>query len=463
VRKESEAGASSWFRWGIGAGVLIAILLVATAVTNYWTVSRLISVQETRRELGEQVVLLEQRIRQLQATDPALIRVLIAHAKTDEIPWLEFRDGSDHVVVSRGKKLADLYTPAEQRARMRERRPTFRVRDTADGAVVVESFGILLPGGMRGGRFAVLEIAMKLQAPSSTTIWPVRRNLIIELVAAVALLLALIIMALRFRAYAKGQYLEQQVEIARQVQRDLMPASTTANAAGFDVSAECVPASEVGGDFYDVFPVGSGGAAFVVGDVSGKGLPAALLMGVLHGAVRSASWTGSAEQHQEATAQINRLLVEQAARERYASMFWGYADRKEGVLRYVNAGHPPPLLVREGRVTKLGTGGPVLGLLDDVRYEQGVAAIGPGDLLVLYSDGIVEAANAQDEEFGEERVARIVQDGANLPAAELRNRILEEVNRFAAAVEDDRTLLVIRATEQAGLEDHTREMEDVAA
>jgi serine phosphatase RsbU (regulator of sigma subunit) len=446
-----------WFKWWIAAGILVAVLLLTTAIVNYQFVSSFIATQQTRQELSQEVVALEQRIRQLAVTDPHLLSVVIAHAKTQEMPWIEFRDGQDNVVIHRGISLAPIMSPADQRAALRQRKPAFRVRDTPMGRAVVESFGVLIPPNIEKKtppQYAVLEMAMVITAAPGVA-WPALRNLFIESAAALALLAALITMALRFRAYARGQHLEQQVEIARQVQQDLMPASG-ASAAGFDVSAECDPAAEVGGDFYDIFPVQDGGSAFVVGDVSGKGLPASLLMGVLHGAVRSSLWTDSAEHHEGSTRQINRLLCEHAARDRYATMFWGhYAPSASGsatgtgVLRYVNAGHPPPLLVRGGNVERLETGGPVLGLLPAATYEQGSVSFADGDLLVLYSDGIIEAANAQGEEFGIDRLAEMAAQAGNLSADTLRAQILEAVRDFSGGeIADDRTLLIIRRENQ---------------
>lgn len=203
--------------------------------------------------------------------------------------------------------------------------------------------------------------------------------------AALALLMSLTVMSVRFRSYVQGKQLEKQVEIARQVQQDLFP-SPQQLPKHFQLAAECLPASGVGGDFYDVFRVNGRGAAFVLGGVAGKGIPAALLMGVIHGAVRSASWTASPRQHEAATGQINRLLWERAAQERFATMFWSYFDPETRLLRYVNAGHCPPLLFRAGAFTpvSLSEGGPVLGLLN-ARFQQGTVALQPGDVLVLFS------------------------------------------------------------------------------
>jgi sigma-B regulation protein RsbU (phosphoserine phosphatase) len=145
---------------------------------------------------------------------------------------------------------------------------------------------------------------------------------------------------------------------------------------------------------------------------------------------------------------MNRLLCEHAAEDRYATMFWGHYQPSPtgiGTLRYVNAGHPPPLLVREGVVTRLEEGGPVLGLLPAATYEQGSVSFADGDLLVLYSDGIIEAANAQNEEFGMDRLSEIVARAGNLSADALRGQILEAVRTFSQGeLADDRTLLILR-------------------
>jgi hypothetical protein len=116
----------------------------------------------------------------------------------------------------------------------------------------------------------------------------------------------------------------------------------------FDFAAECIPAGDVGGDFCDMFRTADSRTAFVLGDVSGKGISAALLMALIHGAIQSMSWTRSARDHENATASLNTLLCRKTATERFSTLFWGYFDPRTSVLRYINAGHLPPLLVRTG-------------------------------------------------------------------------------------------------------------------
>jgi sigma-B regulation protein RsbU (phosphoserine phosphatase) len=172
-------------------------------------------------------------------------------------------------------------------------------------------------------------------------------------------------------------------------------------------------------------------------------------MGVLHGAVRSNGWTESPLGHQEATRQMNQLLCERAAMSRFATMFWSYFDSKSQHLKYINAGHCPPLLVvktaHRNTILRLCSGGPVLGLLAGAEFQQGSVRLDSGDVLILYSDGIVEAANAADEEFGEGRVAAIVTTYSEDTAENIRNHILAEVDAFTGtlAPQDDRTLVVI--------------------
>jgi sigma-B regulation protein RsbU (phosphoserine phosphatase) len=160
-----------------------------------------------------------------------------------------------------------------------------------------------------------------------------------------ALLVTVVIAGLGFRSYAHGQHLEEQLEIARQVQSELLP-SLTEKYVGVELATEYTPAEQVGGDFYDVFQAKNVGTTLVMGDVSGKGVPAALLMGVIHGAVRSSLWSESPLLHELESQGLNSLLCEGASKERFASMFWCYHDPTARSLSYVNAGHCPPILVR---------------------------------------------------------------------------------------------------------------------
>ena len=171
-------------------------------------------------------------------------------------------------------------------------------------------------------------------------------------------------------------------------------------------------------------------------------------MGVIHGAVRSSTWIDSPWRLEDATGKLNGLLCERTSRERFATMFWSYFDPQTRFLYYVNAGHLPPLLFRKGAETpvRLSNGGPILGLLPDAGFEQGAIRFEVGDVLVLYSDGVVEAENPAGEQFGQERVAEAVTRSLEKTADEIRDHILASLRAFTGQtqLEDDGTLLVVR-------------------
>jgi len=381
---------------------------------------------------------------------PAILEQAVERSN-GRIAWIQIRDGHGDSVSQAGTPAQPVFSIEYIRSRIQNRQPIFKTVHTARGIMLVEVFPFRLPDATASAgpiprRFGTVQIAAFLEG-AGVALWPLKRNLMIDSSAALMLLISLAAIALRLRSYVAGRRLEQEVEIARSVQRDLLPSSKR-ELDGFEVAADYLPASRVSGDFYDAFPVRNERAAFVLGDVSGKGLPAALLMGVMHGTVRLSSWTDSQLQNQEATRQINRLLFQRAATERYATMFWSYFDPRSQHLKYINAGHCPPLLVKAARrktILRLSIGGPVLGLLADAEYQQGSVRLEPNDVLVLYSDGIVEAANSTGEEFGEDRVLAIVREHSEDTAEEIRNHILAAADAFTgqSEPEDDRTLVVI--------------------
>jgi sigma-B regulation protein RsbU (phosphoserine phosphatase) len=275
-------------------------------------------------------------------------------------------------------------------------------------------------------------------------------NLIVNGAAALGLVASMVLLWFRFPNYVRGKQLERQTELARQVQMDLLPPADS-EFEDLDFAAQCVPAWQVGGDFYDVFSTDDGHIAIVLGDVSGKGLPASVVVGLLVGAVRASSWLVGALEHQAATGRLSELLRARTAFERFASLFWCYYDPGTRILRYVNAGHLPPIVFKrngggEPEVLRLEEGGPVLGVVAGAEYEQGQAEVNVGDLLVLYSDGVVEAANASDEQFGEERLLALIRENLARPSAEIRDEILRQVHAFLGAQppQDDLTLVVAR-------------------
>jgi sigma-B regulation protein RsbU (phosphoserine phosphatase) len=297
------------------------------------------------------------------------------------------------------------------------------------------------PGNRRAAPSAI-ELAIPLKAVTGA-FDGLRKNLIVGLTASIALLISVIVIGWRTPQYLRGKYLEGELQLAMRVQRDLQPKPHSIS-TGVAFAASAIAADHVGGDFYDIFEAAPGQTAIVLGDVSGKGVPAALLVSVLQGAIRSSTSTD----HEFACERINRMLCELTARARFATLFWGLFDAASGTLRYVNAGHAAPMLIRhaQNRIERLDQGGPVLGLLPSARYSAGAVRIDRLDTLVLYSDGINEAANANEEEFGEDRLREMVLQGAEAAPEQLCERIMGRVGRFATGgpAPDDRTLLVVR-------------------
>jgi hypothetical protein len=448
--KANPAG-HTWFNIVLVSGAILAAVLLTNSIINYvWMTPRIVTGQ-IRREMNRVVVSLDQQVRKMAVADRGNLTAVLQNVRNteSEIAWIEIRSKAQGVLAHVGIKAGPSFTEAEVRDRMRIREPLATTRKLASGDVVAEVFPFRVPSAEgRDASFAHLEIAMRADKADSA-LWPLRRNLIINCTAACALLLALITMRLRFRSYLRGRKLEHELEIAREVQRALLPSSELAPAC-VAAASDCVPASGIGGDIHDLFETDDGNVALVCGDVSGKGIPAALLMGVLHGAIRSMDWYRSAESHEAATRRLNRLLYERASDARFATLFWGYYDTSSERLHYINAGHCPPLLVRRWResveIRPLEDGGQVLGLLPRTRYQQSRTELCPGDLLILYSDGVVEAANSAGEEFGQERLRAVITEHATCSPEQIRAAVLRAVVGFAGSAEfaDDLTLMAIR-------------------
>jgi phosphoserine phosphatase RsbU/P len=236
--------------------------------------------------------------------------------------------------------------------------------------------------------------------------------------------------------------LEQELAIAREIQQGLVPQGLR-DFPHLEIKGIHLPCNGVGGDYYDVFPLSDESTAFLVADVSGKGLGAALLTTMLQGALSGMSLDVPPE---KVFNHVNRFLCGHASVGHYATMFFGRIDA-EGMLEYLYGGHPSPLLVREGNVSDLYTEGSIpVGLVNETEFEATRVQLEPNDVLVLFSDGIVEAANTQKELFGFERLhevtARCAQDSIEL----VMKTILDAVEEFSrgAGQADDLTLLIVR-------------------
>jgi sigma-B regulation protein RsbU (phosphoserine phosphatase) len=233
----------------------------------------------------------------------------------------------------------------------------------------------------------------------------------------------------------------REIEEARLIQRALLP-STLPRLDRVRVAASWQPADGVGGDCFDVFTSGEL-LGVAIADVAGKGVPAALLMSNLQAAVRA--FAGDAAGPALVCSSVNRLLCRHMVSGRFVTFCFAWLDRVGQTVTYSNAGHNPPLLVRaDGRVEKLGEGGVVMGVFPDALYDQGDLPLGPGDRLVLYTDGITEARNAAGQEFGEASLAETVSASRHQSADALKDRIVEELAVFTGGtLWDDATLVVV--------------------
>jgi serine phosphatase RsbU (regulator of sigma subunit) len=247
--------------------------------------------------------------------------------------------------------------------------------------------------------------------------------------------------------------LEQEMNIARDIQMELLP-KTFPKLPGLDMFAFTVPARHVGGDCYDVIDVGDGKLAITIGDVSGKGTPAAILMANVQAAVRALS-----ESHvpaAELITRVNRLVHGYTEESVFITFFYSVLDTHTGEIIYVNAGHNPPCVLRaDGSREYLDRGGLVVGILPGSEYEVGTTALHAGDDLVLYTDGITEAANPEDEMFGEERLEQLLIEHRHSSAREIEEQVYSSIKDFAAgaAQADDLTMVIVKMTAEATHED----------
>ena len=239
----------------------------------------------------------------------------------------------------------------------------------------------------------------------------------------------------------------RELEIAHEVQERLFPQDYPP-VRGLDYAGACRPASGVGGDYYDFIRTSDSRLGMAIGDVSGKGIPAALLMATLRAYLRGQTIRGEGDLAAMMST-LNTLVYESSAANRYATFFFGQYDAATGVLEYVNCGHNAPMVFRQsGAVVRLDVGGPVIGLIEHCCYSQGSVVLEAGDVLVAFTDGISEAMNATDEEWGEERLVDAVLPARSLPARHVIERIMLEADTFVAGARqyDDMTIVVVRLT-----------------
>lgn len=246
-----------------------------------------------------------------------------------------------------------------------------------------------------------------------------------------------------FKEAIEKQKLEEELELARDIQLNLLP-SHIPQTNNFDIAAINLPSKQVGGDYFDIIKVDEGKYIVAIADVSGKGIPASLLMANMQAFLQVIS-----KQNIDiptATALINDLITQNTSDGRFVTFFWGLLDDNDKKLTYVNAGHNPPILLRQNKIIRLSEGGIILGVMKTIMpYNSNTVNLESGDKIILFTDGVSEAMNPYAEEFSESRLERIAINTSSLSSAETINNIRKEIEEFVQGTSqsDDLTMLII--------------------
>jgi sigma-B regulation protein RsbU (phosphoserine phosphatase) len=269
----------------------------------------------------------------------------------------------------------------------------------------------------------------------------------LELLSAFAAQAAVAVERARFAAdVLERRRLEKELAIAREIQQSFLPSSAPV-VPGFDLAGTTLTHDQVGGDYYDFIPVSETRLGLAIADVSGKGIPASLIMagfrmGLL-AEIRNEYALGVVMR------KVNHLLHESTERDKFVTAFYGVLDWKNAMFIFSNAGHNPPILLhRDGTAERLAEGGVALGVLPEANYEERPVALAVGDVLLMYTDGVSEAENGTLEQFGEARLEEVLRRNASRTAAEIRQAIVDAVLEWTGdrGPTDDLTLLVARRT-----------------
>lgn len=252
--------------------------------------------------------------------------------------------------------------------------------------------------------------------------------------------------AIKKQEEAEKQKVAREFEIAKEVQQKLFP-QLKPEIEGVEYFGLCKPAEAVGGDYYDYFKINQNETAFAIGDIAGHGLSSALLMAGLVGFVRSNAIMYN-DDLKIFIEKVNTLMCESTDGSKFATFFYSVYNCESKSLRFVNAGHNPPLLYREKSKTfdELKTEGFIIGGISNFKYNDAFVKLDGNDLLLYYTDGITEYFNQKDEQFGEERLKKVISENYDLNPKDICNKILDEVKEYSGGVQqaDDMTLLAIK-------------------
>jgi sigma-B regulation protein RsbU (phosphoserine phosphatase) len=238
--------------------------------------------------------------------------------------------------------------------------------------------------------------------------------------------------------------IEEELNFATDIQTNLLP-KLNPQIDGFDIAGKSIPAKEVGGDYYDFIPIDENKNGICLGDISGKGMPAAMLMANLQATLRGQALFSSSAG--ECLTRANKLLYRSTDLQKFATLFYGILDSSKSIFHFSNAGHNPPFLIDSAKkVTRLTKGGTVLGFMEDYQFEEDSIKLNAGDMVIIYSDGITEALNKNNEEFGEDRLFAALTENIKSTADTLIEKVFDAVKIFVKDVpqSDDITIVVIK-------------------
>ncbi|HQI41129.1 MAG: hypothetical protein B6D44_08800 [Ignavibacteriales bacterium UTCHB2] len=249
-----------------------------------------------------------------------------------------------------------------------------------------------------------------------------------------------------FEEEKKLMQIQQEIQVASEIQKNLLPKEIP-SIEGYDIYAVNIPAREVGGDYYDFIKISETKTAIALGDVSGKGLPASMLMANLQATLRGQLLFCNCAK--DCIKRANYMLYKSTDTSKFVTLFFGILDTENHTLTYCNAGHNEPVFLQRDKKNKLDKGGMLLSVFEQIEYEEEEILFSKGSTLVVFSDGITEAMNKSNEEFGEERLYNLIERRVALSSQQLAMEILSDVKNYSAGVPqfDDITLMIIKRNE----------------
>lgn len=245
--------------------------------------------------------------------------------------------------------------------------------------------------------------------------------------------------AILYEERIERQRIEQELSAAAKIQENLMP-RTIPKIPGFQISAKNIPSQLVGGDFYDFIPFGQSHLGMVIADVSGKGIPGAILMASARASLRA--YLEDPHSVKDVITKLNRVLCRDTQDSQFVTLFYGMIDAQESTFTYTNAGHNPTILFRDNKQITLTEGGLILGVLPNAKYEEKTISLIKGDILILYTDGITEAEK-DDNYYGTERLVNIVQKYSYMNADEILKKVIDDVFEYNSSSQNDDTTIVV--------------------